>query len=313
MILSSGCSSSVDDDKEPAYENIYEVKFSIFFEGSWSLKSDDKGNEDLKPYVGDYMKKGIGRHIFRIYKANEVSTGTIPVVSYEFEISLEEGSYDFSIYASLPEGDYIVKTWTDFRETSESIPYYDVSKFPNVSLDHHSVLTGFQDAYRGSQSFRVDKDTSSVEIIMERPLGRYLLICEDYMDLLKENCFEEDDIRIFVFYTGFYPHSYSVINDRLIDSITGEYFIISPVVLSDGSAIVAADFFLINELVSSVGLELKMVNKENKVVAASEVITLPITRNEITIAKGILLKMSSGEQGSFDMDTGFEGDFIIKY
>lgn len=311
LFLSTGCTSSNDNPEDPESDHQYEVKLSFLYEGSWGLNGIEKGNDELSPYLEDYLKNGVARHLIRVYNANDVSSGSLPVASYELERSLEEARYDFTISVSLPKGDYVVKSFTDFREASDAPHYYDVTGFPHVMLANHSGLTGYQDTFSGTQTFKVDSDSTTAEVAMTRPLGRYILICEDYANLLDEKGYKEEEVKVLVYYTGFYPDTYSVITDRLTDSLTGEKYVIFPEILSNGLAIVAADFFLMNDGGSSAGVEIKIVNKNGELLATSESISIPLRRNEITVISGKLLKSPSGDGGGFDMDTGFDGDFNI--
>lgn len=312
LLLSLGCSSSSEDEEDFSTEQKYEVELSILFEGNWLLTGPGNETGSLNPFIADYLKSGIVRHKIWIYKADDVSTGAIPAATLDLEKSLEEDGYDFTTSITLPAGDYVIKAWSDFRESSVSEPYYDLSKFPQIMLDHHSATAGYQDAFSGSRSFKVDKTATSINITMTRCLGRYIIISEDFSDLLEETGHTLDEVRMMASYTGFYPDTYSVITDRLTDSLTGEYYVMEPEVLSDGSAIMAADFMLMNSGGSSAGLQLRMFNKEGDAVASSEPIPIPMHRNEITVIKGKFLSTPSENEGGFDLDTGFDGDFNIK-
>ena len=95
LILSAGCVSSIDDDNDLPEEFRHEVKLTINYEGNWELNENQKINETLNPYVKDYLNNGTARHKINIYKSNDVSSGSIPVASYELEKIIEEDSYDF--------------------------------------------------------------------------------------------------------------------------------------------------------------------------------------------------------------------------
>lgn len=311
LILLAGCSYPHDDKEDPPSKKQFALEISVFYEGSWRLNGDDNADYDLDPYIKEYLNSGVGRHLIRIYKASDVSFNAIPVAILELEKAIEGYSYNYTISLSLPEGNYVAKAWTDFRESSATEPYYNISKFPHIMLDHHSGLTGYQDTFSGTQSFEVDCKTSSIEISMKRPVGKYLLINKDFSKFLDETSFSIDEVYILAYYTGFYPDTYSVITDRLTDSLTGEYYIVQPEFLTDGSAIIATDFMLMNSGGSSAVLQLRMVDKKGETIASSESISIPMNRNEITIIKRNLLKASSGVGGGFDIDTGFDGDFNI--
>lgn len=312
LIFATGCASSADDNEEPSSEKNYKVELSFIYEASWSISGIDDIPCDLSSFISDYLNNGISRHIIRIYKADDVSSGSVPVAEIELEKEIAGEPYDFTETVSLPKGEYVVKAWSDFRESSSSEPYYDVSEFPHLMLRHHSGLSGYQDSFNGTQSFKVDEDFAAAKITMQRPVGRYIIVCEDFSHLLMSTSCSIEDVNVLSAYTGFYPDTYSLITDRLTDSFTGEYFIIKPELSTDGYAIVSSDFMLLNPGGSSAGLQLKLIKESGETVASSESISIPMKRNQITVLKCDILKSPSEGQGGFDLDTDFDGDFVIK-
>lgn len=309
--LSVSCTSNSEEVFHPDNpQRGYDITLSFSYATEWSIKNSGKDNQEINSFIEDKLKSGIARHKIFIYEASRVSSGSQPVASFEHENFLNGNSYDFSLPINLPEGDYVVKAWTDFRPSLESEPYFNLTNFPQVLLKSHSGLTSYQDSFSGSQSFHVSEASSTFEILMYRPSGRYILINDDFQKFLDEFDLQNDDVTIIIAYSGFYPDTYSVITDRLTDSITGEYYKIIPVLLSDGSALVATDFMLMNSGGSSVTLQLRAVNKKGETVASSEMMSVPLNRNEIIINNGIYLSTPS-EGGGFDMDPGFDGDINI--
>ena len=310
-LVLSCCSSTLGQQDSPRPDQKHTVELSFNFNGEWEV-SDQQLIEEFGQYIENYLSYGIERHKISIYKADNVSSAATPVLSYDLERVISGVGYDFTLPVTLPAGSYIVKIWTDFYEIESAKPYYDNSGFPAVLLSRHSGLTCYQDAFSGSQSITVDENTSPVKVAMNRPVGRYLLSSSDFSELLKESGNSIEDVNVVVAYSGFYPDTYSVMTDRLTDSITGEYYVIKPQVASEGNAIVGSDFMLMNAGSSSVTLQIGLTDSEGKLIASSENMSIPMNRNQVTLISGKLLSKASGDGGGFDLDTGFDGDFIIK-
>lgn len=307
----AGCSSSDEGKDQPDHEQKQTVEIHFAFYCEWTV-SNPEIEEEFDSYIKDYLSTGVARHKISVYNADNVSSGSTPILSYEVERQITEEGYDFSLPITLPSGNYVVKAWTDFYETESSKPFYDTSGFPNIMLTRHSGIADYQDAFSGSQTFSAEETTTQVKVSMNRPVGRYLLSSRNFSELLEETGYSIEDVSIVVVYAGFYPDTYSVITDRLTDSITGEYYAIKPDSSTDGSALVGADFMLMNSGKSSVTLQIGLANPNGELIAKSETMSVPMKRNEVTLIKGYLLSKTSGDGGGFDLDTGFDGDFIIR-
>lgn len=314
MLIATSCASN-DNEITPSPEYESEVELYFNYEGEWKVKNSESLNNEILSYIESYMQEGVARHIIKIYNAQDLSAGAVPVTSFEMERPINGLPYDFMETVKLPPGNYVVKVWTDFKDPSSELPYYTATNFSQIMLERHSGFPGYQDAFSGSQSFSVtDTDTSqtfSVEVAMTRPLGRYLLIAEDFSKLIDNAKYKADELSVVVTYTGFYPDTYSVMTDRLTDSLTGEYYIVKPVVMADGSAMVGADFMLMNSGGSSVSVQLKIVNTNGEVVASGNALTIPMQRNETIILSCKLFDQTGNDDGGFGLDTGFDGDITI--
>ena len=310
-MFTAGCSSS-DDEVKPLPEEEYDVQLSFSYEGNWNIRNASASDPGVSSYIEDYISAGVGRHIIKIYKADEVSSGATPAVALETDIPMTSRPYDFTMTVRLQEGNYVVKAWTDFRESTSESPYYRVTNFSQIMLDRHPGLTAYQDAFSGSKSFGVSGtlQSTSVEVPMTRPVGRYMLIAEDFTEMLEKTEYAPEELNVTVSYTGFYPDTYSVMTDRLTDSLTGENYIIKPESLADGKALVGTDFMLMNSGGSSTSLQIRIVNAKGEVIATGETMTVPMNRNEVTVISGRFLNIKS-DDGGFGLDTGFDGDINI--
>lgn len=310
-MFTAGCSSS-DDEVKPLPKEEYDVQLSFSYEGNWNIRNASASDPGVSSYIEDYISTGVGRHIIKIYKADEVSSGATPAVALETDIPMTSRPYDFTVTVRLQEGNYVVKAWTDFRESTSESPYYRVTNFSQIILDRHSGLTAYQDAFSGSKSFGVSGtlQSASVEVPMTRPVGRYMLIAEDYTEMLEKTEYAAEELSVTVSYTGFYPDTYCVMTDRLTDSLTGENYIIKPESLADGKALVGTDFMLMNSGGSSTSLQIRIVNAKGEVIATGETMTVPMNRNEVTVISGRFLNIKS-DDGGFGLDTGFDGDINI--
>lgn len=310
-IFICGCSSDFDDEN-PDLEKVFKIDLFFSYNGEWIVKDSNENEEDIKTYIEDYIQIGTAHHIIFVYQADKVSSGSQPFYKLELKQPLDGSVYDFPISLSLPTGDYVVKALTVFDDMSEKEPFYNTTGFPQVSLTRHSVLKSYQDIFSGTQNIKVNANSSEIRVDMKRPVGRYFLISEDFSSFMKETGNSPEDVNVVVAYSGFYPDFYSVISDRLTDSVTGEKYILKPVNLKNGLSVVGADYMLMNPGGSSVTLQIFILNKNWEMIASTDSMTIPMSRNETVIMRGIVLRKTSENGGGFDMDTGFDGDFVIK-
>ena len=322
-ILFAACGSDFTDDpddngKENPVAKEYVVGLDLLFQTEMTIREYSATRSGSLTLISDSEKfdsrlnKGRMHLIIGIFDASKISLSSLPVKTLEFNRSINESEYDFSTDITLPAGNYVAKVWCDFLDEGNENPFYTLFSFSQIMLTRHEGNTGFQDCYSGSTSFKVNEAESAngmlIAVSMSRPVGKYQIISEDFEEILNKEGIPRDEITSLVLYTGFYPDTYSIINDRLTDSLSGESYKMKP--SGEISGLIASDYMLMNAGGSSATAQIGLYDKSGTFIANSEVLFIPLERDFLTIIRGKLL-YSSSDDGGFGLNPDFDGDFNI--
>lgn len=312
LVGTVGCDSdsSKDEDFKVPSENKLDITLTFRYYSDFIIDNPDE--TDLA-FLDDLQNDCVIRTVIKIYKDGNVASGAEPAASLEIEKNISGEIYDFTTTVSILPGKYVVKAWTDFRKNIEDEHFYSISSLSHARLERHSGLSSHQDAFSGSFPFEIVAEHSNNEftIDMTRPLGRYIIISENNDAVWPS---ESDGISAFsvvTAYSGFYPDTYSMVTGRLADSITGEYFSLSPKFTGDGKVAVGGDYVLMNQEGTSVDVTLTLINQDGVVSGKSETLKIPLERNELKIVKVKFRGGEDNENSGFGIDTGFDGDLNV--
>lgn len=266
------------------------------------------------------------KHIIRIYPAGDA-------VNYIREIVADQeinAGYEYEIELELPAGLYDVAVWSDPVNKGDLF-FHDPSDFLSVNLNgNHRVNSDSQDAFRGMKTISVeDIDADQYYVVeMKRPYSKYELIANDLRAFIENETTrytragsgsskvpDITEYKVYYSYPGYMPYSYSVIDDRLVDSKSGQVFESRITKINDDEATLGFHYVLINA-VSNVGdsqgvaFKLWVVAPDGKEVASSATFTIPLRRDNHTVIRGEFLTEES--EGGVVIDPDYEGDHNIE-
>lgn len=265
------------------------------------------------------------KHIVRIYKEDND-------INYLKELISETGinaGYDCEMTLELPVGNYKVVAWSDPVEPGETY-FHNAQNFLSVNLnDFKHANAESQDAFSGILPISISGSLEEQYYVVEmtRPYSKYEFIATDLQDFIdKENTrrsrngeepISDNDItdyRILLTYPGFMPYSYSVIDDRLVDSMSGVAYESKVTQINDHEVSLGFDYVMINA-VKNVGdsqqvtVKITVYAPDGEQVANSAQIQVPLRRDNHTVIRSNFL--SENSQGGVAIDPSYDGDHNI--
>lgn len=260
---------------------------------------------------------GTLRHIIRIYPIDDDK-------NYLKEIVLNNptrGIYDCDVEFFILPGLYNIAVWSDLREFDTDDYFHNADDFFSVNLENgHKGNTDYRDAFSGRLQVNVGtgiEDLGTVE--MKRPSGKYEFIATDLQDFLskekgKRNASDLLDYKVVITYPLYMPCSFSVIEDRLVDSRTGVSFTSTMTPVNDEEVSLGFDYVMINSVrdqgnAQAVTVMLTVFDSEDNKVANSAPIKVPIRRDNHTVIRSAFL--SENADGGVTIDPDYDGDHNI--
>ena len=296
-------------------------------------------------YKGDIIEQGYGetydnhqeygkiRYVVRAYPILEKNRAT-PDYTQEFTFTKNISEvYDYEVSLDLPAGNYQIKVWSDLVKSSADAYFYDATNFAEIVLQgEHEANTDHRDAFRGINSISLVADImehipDTLDIAMQRPLAKYEFITTDLKEFIDKE-FEilqkeaasrgedppsrvnTDDYKVVFYYSGFMPNAYNINTDKPVDSKMGVLFESKIGVLSENEASLGFDYVFVNGKKSAVTVQIGLYDKEDRQLALSEPIDVPLQRNHHTILKGSYLMQQAS--GGITINPEFDGNFNIE-
>ena len=163
---------------------------------------------------------------------------------------------------------------------------------------------------------------------MQRPVGKYKFISTDIEEFKSkiiatkginnntnrsaENIVNLSDYKVYFRYNGYFPTNYNILTSKPIDSKAGIYYISDIRQLNDSEVELGFDYAFVNGTESTLSISFEIHDAENKIIAHSSPINVPIVRGKQTIVKSKFLTsdMSGGVAIIPDYDGEF--NFIVK-
>lgn len=251
------------------------------------------------------------------------SSGSQLIAEEYFTKNLKGDSYDQEIELLLEaDKSYNVAVWSHLRENEDANAYYNPSNFNSVGLvpSNYNGNTDYRDGFSGTLKI----DTSNMDetnphvIFMTRPMGKFELITVDLSEFLDRETTRRglatrakaEEYHVQISFPMFYPSSYSVIDDRLVDASSGVSFMTHMSVNGETEASLGFEYVLLNNISDgAVQMKVDIYDPSYQHVAGSTTLTVPMRRDCHTILKGAFLSTES--DGGVGIDPGFNGDHNI--
>lgn len=222
---------------------------------------------------------------------------------YEAESGWSDDFNRLSIPLNLPQGEYEIMAWTDFRPQGAD-PYYDTADFTEIALHGsasqsyvHSANNSWRMAWRGYVRIKVDADCNvtvtstdgtdepsraddQVIVPMTRPFARYHFITTDLKEFFTRTRAESQadetkagqnvpvhpntaDYVVRVRYTGYMPVAYNLRTDKPVDSRTGVSYQGSMRIIDENTAELAFDHIFVNHSSTSTQVALDLYRRSD--------------------------------------------------
>lgn len=272
------------------------------------------------------------RYIVRTYPVSEKQRTTSNYTQeFVFTKDIAEG-YNHEVTLNVLPGNYNFMVWSDLIETSGDSYFYDADNFAEIKLQgEHQGNADHRDAFRGTNSVSLVADIEehqpdTLNVAMQRPLAKFEFITTDLqkfidkeMEILKKEAetrghdnptrVDINDYKVIVLYSGFMPDTYNMNTDKPIDSSMGVFFESELNALNENEASLGFDYVFVNGKEAGVSVQIGLYDSENRQVAFSEPINVPLRRNRHTVVKGSFLMQQAS--GGITIDSDFDGNHNI--
>lgn len=272
------------------------------------------------------------RYIVRTYPVSEkMRTTSDYTQEFVFTKDISEG-YDHEVTLDLLPGNYNVMVWSDLVQTSGDSHFHNTDNFAEIRLQgDHKGNNDYRDAFRGSNNISLVADImehlpDTLDIAMQRPLAKYEFLTTDLKEFINKE-FEylqkeaatrgevpptrvnTDDYKVVFYYSGFMPNTYNMNTDKPVDSQMGVLFESKLGILSENEASLGFDYVFVNGKKSAVTVQIGLYDKEDRQLALSDPINVPLQRNHHTMLKGSFLM--SQASGGITINPDFDGNHNI--
>ena len=253
--------------------------------------------------------------------------------AYEFTFvkNISEG-YNHGVTLELPDGDYDIMVWSDMLQYSGNTYFYNTDNFSEIVLQGEYVGNNdHRDAYRGRAPIAlvadvIDQAPDTFDIAMQRPLAKYEFVTTDLEEFIDKEIdywtrmaetrgdvpptrINTDDYNVVLYFSGYMPNAYNMNSDKPVDSKMGVMFNSKLEVLSPNEASLGFDYVFVNEKKSAVVVQLGLYDKEDREIALTEPINVPLRRSHHTILKGSFLMQHAS--GGITINPDFNGTHTI--
>ena len=272
------------------------------------------------------------RYIVRTYPVSEkMRTTSDYTQEFVFTKDISEG-YDHEVTLALLPGKYNLMLWSDLAQTNGNDHFYDATNFAEIILQgDHKGNTNHRDAFRGTSNIGivasiVEHTPYALDVVMQRPLAKFEFLTTDlkefidkeYQYLLKEaetrgemppTRVNTDDYKVVIYYSGYMPFAYNMNTDKPVDSKLGVSFESKIDVLNENEASLGFDYVFVNGKTSAVTVQIGLYDKEDRQLALSAPINVPLQRNHHTVVKGSFLMEETS--GGITINPDFDGNHNI--
>ncbi len=272
------------------------------------------------------------RYVVRAYPlADKQRTSQDYTQEFVFTKDIAEG-YNHEVTLNLIPGDYNIMVWSDIVQHGSDTYFHDKTNFAEITLQgEHQGNNDYRDAFRGSDNITliadiIERVPDTLDIAMQRPLAKYEFrttdlkefIDKEYEYLQKEAAtrgdnpptrVNTDDYKVVFYYSGFMPNAYNMNTDKPVDSKMGVLFDSKLDVLNETEASLGFDYVFVNGNKSAVTVQIGLYDKDDRQLALSEPINVPLQRNHHTILRGSFLMQQAS--GGITINPDFDGNHNI--
>lgn len=272
------------------------------------------------------------RYIVRAYPISEKQR-TSQGYTQEFVFTKDiTTSYNHEVVLDVIPGDYKFMVWSDMVQTGSDIYFYDASNLAEITLQgDHKGNTNHRDAFSGTGNISlvadiVERDPDILDIAMQRPLAKFEFVTTDlkefidkeYQYLLKEAATKgevpptrvnTDDYKVVFYYSGYMPNAYNMNTDKPVDSKMGVLFESKLDILNENEASLGFDYVFVGAKKSAVTVQIGFYDKEDRQLALSDPINVPLQRDLHTVLKGSFLIQEAS--GGITINPDFDGNHNI--
>ena len=272
------------------------------------------------------------RYIVRTYPVSEkMRSASDYTQEFVFTKDISEG-YDHEVTLDLLPGKYNLMLWSDLAQTNGNDHFYDATNFAEIILQgDHKGNTNHRDAFRGTSNIGivasiVEHTPYALDVVMQRPLAKFEFLTTDlkefidkeYQYLLKEaetrgemppTRVNTDDYKVVIYYSGYMPFAYNMNTDKPVDSKLGVSFESKIDVLNENEASLGFDYVFVTGKASAVTVQIGLYDKEDRQLALSVPINVPLQRNHHTVVKGSFLMEETS--GGITINPDFDGNHNI--
>lgn len=296
---------------DPLIGKIKEVDPSLNLFPGYPGTSSKYSNNLSQGVVDIHVKVYHSSDIHKVV-AEEVFSSRIDPAGYDTEFELELD----------PDESYTIAVWSQFRDSDQSGYFYDPSDFHSIGLisDNYRGNTDFRDGFSATAIIETTGKNPQEPVVMNmtRPMGKFELITVDLSEFLERETWRRglatrasaDEYHVQISFPMYYPNSYSAIDDRLENSVSGVSFMTRMTVTGTSEASLGYEYVLINDIPDAgVQMRVDIFDPSYTHVAGSTMLTVPLRRDCHTILKGTFLLVEG--DGGIGIDPGFNGDHNI--
>lgn len=304
----------------------------------WDYSYDGEEVEELgeRGTYSNVLHQGIIGYLIHAYPIVEGERAAEPAHRFHLTKSLTEG-YDHEVVIELPAGEWELMVWSDLRDHKSSPPYYIADNFAAIEIaPPYRGDTNYRDAFGGCGTLTLKSDieaSSPVELTipMKRPLAKYEVVAQDVAEFIQKEQIrlynkvmegqqsapidpsainiDLRNYRVIFYYVGYMHDTYSLPDDKPIDSATGVWFETSLERLSDQSASLGFDYAFVNGKPSRVTVQIGIYDNQGEQLSLTDPIKVPVLRGRHSVLRGSFLM--SNASGGLHIDPDFEGDHNI--
>ena len=294
------------------------------------------GESVIEQGLGDtydnHQNYGKIRYIVRAYPISEKQR-TMQDYTQEFVFTkdIAEG-YDHEVTLDVLPGNYNFMVWSDLVQTSGDSHFHNADNFAEITLQgDHKGNTDHRDAFRGSNNITLVADImerlpDTLDVAMQRPLAKFEFVTTDLqefidkeIEFLKKEAATRGDVpptrvdtenyKVVFQYAGFMPNTYNMNTDKPIDSSMGVFFESRLGILTENEASLGFDYIFVNGKEAGVSIQIGLYDSEDRQIALSEPIDVPLRRSHHTILKGSFLMQEAS--GGITINPDFDGNHNI--
>ena len=251
----------------------------------------------------------------------------------EFIITKEiTEDYNHVLSLDILPGSYNVMVWSDLVSGSDDEYFYDPQNFAEVKLQgEYQGNTDYRDAYIGNADVTVvsdilDRAPDTLDITMQRAVAKYEFITNDLKNFIDKEIeyltkaaetrgeiaptsINTAEYNVVLYFSGYMPSAYNINSDKPIDAKMGVMFKSKLNVLSENEASLGFDYVFANDNKSAVSIQLGLYNKEERQVALTDPINVPLRRSHHTILRGSFLMQQAS--GGIAINPDFDGNHNV--